>query len=162
MSLNAYLRITGATQGVIQGSVTQVGRENTIEVFSTKHLVHFPLDTLTGLPSGSKKHKPITILKKVDKSSTFLFQMLTTAEMITSFRLDFWQPNISGQEEQFYTIELTNARISSIRLEQMNTLEAAVQSFPVLEQITFTYESITLTNQINGTLTTDNWLSQSS
>ena len=47
--------------------------------------------------------------------------------------------------------------VRSYGQEQMNTLETAVQSYPVMEQITFTYESITITYQPEGMIATDNW-----
>ena len=37
MALNAYLNFTGETQGKIEGSATQAGREGSIEVFAFEH-----------------------------------------------------------------------------------------------------------------------------
>jgi type VI secretion system secreted protein Hcp len=150
MALNAYLRLTGTTQGQILGPVTLAGKEDTIEVLQAQHLVHRPLDAVTGQPTSNKKHKPVKITKRVDQTSPLLFNMWITNEIITSCQLDFYQPGSQGQEVLFYTIELENAVIASIRLEQPNTLDPALSTYPITEELTFVYGKITTTHQPSG------------
>ena len=150
MGLNAYLTLTGATQGQIQGSVTRTGLEGAIEVIETKHLVHWPLDAVSGLPMSSKKHKPITITKEVDASSPLLFTMWSTNEDITQCRLDFYRTTSAGTKEQYYSIELENASITSIRFEQPNNRDPEKQSYAEMEQVTFVYGKIIYTHQPTG------------
>jgi len=76
MALNAYMKITGETQGDIVGSVTQSGREDSIMVIGTTHEVVSPRDAASGLPTGKRQHKPFTITKEVDKSSPLLYLMM--------------------------------------------------------------------------------------
>jgi len=54
MALNAYLTLTDATQGLIAGPDTTAGREDTIEILETKHLVHYPLDAVSGQLTSQK------------------------------------------------------------------------------------------------------------
>ncbi|MGB5485766.1 MAG: type VI secretion system tube protein TssD, partial [Lysobacterales bacterium] len=75
MALNAYLNLTGETQGKINGSVTRAGREDSIKVIAVNHEVASPRDAASGLPTGKRQHKPFTITKEVDESSPLLYQM---------------------------------------------------------------------------------------
>ena len=66
MALNAYLVLTGETQGKVNGSVTQAGREDSIEIYDVKHGVLAPVDAASGLPTGKRQHKPITVTKPLE------------------------------------------------------------------------------------------------
>jgi type VI secretion system secreted protein Hcp len=63
MALNAYLKLTGKTQGEIKGSNTQKGREDQIMVIGYNHEVVSPRDAASGLPTGKRQHKPLTVTK---------------------------------------------------------------------------------------------------
>lgn len=155
MALSAYLTLTGASQGLIEGSVDKAGFEGKIEVIETKHLVHFPLDAVSGSPTGDRKHKPVTIIKEADKSSPLLFALWRNSENITQFTLEFWRPTSAGTEEQYYTIELENARIASIRFEQPNIRMPETMNLNEMEQITFTYSKIIVTHPPTGSAAED-------
>ena len=101
MALNSYLRLTGETQGEVRGSVAQPGREDSLEIFGWSHEVESPRDAASGLPSGKRRHAPITLTKAVDKASPILMAILTNNENITEWRLDAWRPSRSGKEVQY-------------------------------------------------------------
>ena len=65
MALNSYLSLSGDTQGDIKGSVTQTGREDTIEIYGWNHEVISPRDAASGLPTGKRQHKPLVITKAI-------------------------------------------------------------------------------------------------
>jgi type VI secretion system secreted protein Hcp len=155
MALNAYLSLTGQSQGLIEGSVDRATLVGKIEVIETKFLVHYPLDAVSGLQTANKKNKPITIIKEVDKSSPLLYSAWMNNENITQWRLDFYRPDGTGSEVQYYSIELENASIASIRFEQPNTRDPETQGLAEQEQITFTYGKITLTHQPTGAFAED-------
>ena len=67
MALNAYLTLTGETQGKVVGSCTQAGREEAMEIYGFNHEVLSPRDAASGLPTGKRQHKPVVITKAVDK-----------------------------------------------------------------------------------------------
>ena len=96
MAQIAYLTLTGESQGLIEGECTTAGREGKIEVFETKHFVHYPLDAVSGLPTTSKKHKPITIRKKIDKSTPLLLNAWINNENISEWKLEFYRPDPNG------------------------------------------------------------------
>jgi type VI secretion system secreted protein Hcp len=157
MALNAYMKIKGETQGDIAGSVTQAGREDTIMVIGVSHEVVSPRDAASGLPTGKRQHKPITVTKEVDKSSPLLMNVLVNNENITDLRLDFWQPSTTGQEFQFYTIELKNASIAGIRTEMLNNKYPENMQHKEREHVSICYQKIIWTFQDGGITAEDDW-----
>lgn len=157
MALNAYLTLMGETQGAIEGSVTQPGREGSIMVIAVDHQVNSPRDAASGLPTGKRQHQPFVITKEVDKSSPLLANILINNENITEWRLNFWQPSATGKEVQFYTVELTNASISGIKLEMLNNKYPENMQHKEREKVAFTYSKITWTFQDGGIAAEDNW-----
>lgn len=157
MALNAHVTLVGETQGKIEGSVTQAGREGTLEVYGFTHELTAERDAASGLPTGKRQHKPLTITKPVDKASPLLQQALVTNENITEWAIRFYRPERTGKEEQYYTITLENATVVNMRTEQLNTQYPENGSHAVREHVSFTYEKITWTNENEGTSAQDFW-----
>jgi type VI secretion system secreted protein Hcp len=157
MALNAYMKLTGETQGEVKGSVTQSGREDSIMVIGYNHEVVSPRDAASGLPTGKRQHKPLTITKEIDKSTPLLMNVLVNNENITSWELRFWQPSASGQEVQHYTVQLTNASIASIRSEMLNNKYPENMQHKEREHISFCYQKIEWTWEDGGITALDDW-----
>ena len=157
MALNAYLRLKGETQGDINGSITQKGREDSIMVIGTSHEVLSPRDAASGLPTGKRQHKPFVITKEIDKASPLLYSVLCNNENITEWKLEYWQPSKTGQEQQHYTIELLNASISEIRHEMLNNKYPENMQHKEREHIAFCYQKITWTWMEGGISAEDDW-----
>jgi len=154
-ALNGYMTAKGETQGKINGSVTQAGREGSMKVEEFSHSVSQSIDSASGLPSGKRQHRPIRVTKEIDKASPLLMNAFTNNEILTEVRIDFWQPSSSGQEIQFYTVELVNARITNISQHQGSTGEF-VEVEPA-EMISLVYDKITWTWQDGGITSEDDW-----
>jgi type VI secretion system secreted protein Hcp len=162
MALNAYLRMEGKTQGAINGSVTQKGRENSIMVIAVSHEIISPRDAASGLPTGKRQHKPLVITKELDKSTPLLYNMLTNNENITKWELQFWTPQLkatagAGMEVQHYTITLENANIAAINFRMANNKHPDLMKFAEYEEIAFTYQKITWTWNDGGITADDDW-----
>ena len=157
MALNAYMRVTGETQGAIKGSVTQKGREDSMMIIGFSHEVVSPRDAASGLPTGKRQHKPITITKELDKATPLLWSVLVHNENITDWEVRFWQPSKSGQEFQFYTVQLVNASIASIRTEMLNNKYPENMQHREREHIAFTYQKIIWTFEEGGITAEDDW-----
>jgi len=155
-ALPAFMTLTGETQGVIQGSVTQTGREDSIEVIGFGHNVSAVFDASSGLPSGKRQHRPVRIVKNIDLSSPKLFTALTTNENLTDVTIRFWQPVSSGEEEQFYTVQLVNAKIVSIMPSHCSADADCIPTRPS-EAVTFTYQTIVITWEEGGVTSESNW-----
>ncbi|MBW2526967.1 MAG: Hcp family type VI secretion system effector [Deltaproteobacteria bacterium] len=157
MALNSYLKLKGETQGDINGSVTQAGREDSIMVIGTSHEVVSPRDAASGLPTGKRQHKPFVITKEVDKATPLLFYSLTNNENIPEWELQYWQPSASGQEVQFYTVKLYNASIAGIRQEMLNNKYPENMQHKEREHVSFCYQKIEWTWVDGGISAEDDW-----
>ncbi|CAN5755567.1 Hcp family type VI secretion system effector [soil metagenome] len=160
MALNAYLTLKGKRQGDISGSVTKKGRENSILVYSFSNEVLVPRDPASGMATGRRQHKPLMILKEIDKSTPLLWNALATNESITAWELKFWAPSNTGQaEKQIYSIRLTNANIVSIRDFMPDNQDPERAKLPLQEEIFFTYQKIEWLWTDGGISAQDDWQS---
>lgn len=147
------------SEGVdIEGESTQtsLGREGSIECLS------FEMETWreefgTGGP-GQRRHGPIRILKRIDKSSPLLLRALTRNEVIDgTFR--FYRPNPSGDgtTEHYYTVEIRNGLITGLRTLSPNVLDPQAAQLPPTEEVSFVFHSITWTYENGGVTHADEW-----
>ena len=160
MALNAYLTLTGETQGKIEGDVTEAGREGMIEVNGWNHEVLQTRDAASGLPTGKRQHKPLTITKRIDKSSPLLMNILVTNENITNLTLELFQASRTGAEEPSLLIELVNATVADIRIEQLNNKYPENTQQEVREHVSFTYQRIVFTWLPTGSTAEDTWTTE--
>ncbi|WP_437669446.1 type VI secretion system tube protein TssD [Sorangium sp. So ce131] len=169
MAMQAYLKLKGLKQGEIKGSVTQAGRKDKIGVVAVNHTIVSPRDPATGMPSGKRQHKPLTITKELDKSTPLLLQALVTNETISEWELQFITTAISAQtgvgaEKNHYTIKLVNATIASIDFIMDHTRKNADVAAGGLatqqqetERVSFTYQKIIWTWTDGGITAEDDW-----
>ncbi len=157
MALNAYLKIVAQRQGPILGSVTQKGREGTIQVIAVMHEIVSPRAPASGRPTGKRTHKPFVITKLIDRASPLLYGILTSNENIPTFVLQFFRPDASGIEKQHFTIQLTNANISAINFRMPNTRSKFGMQMPEREEVAFTYQKISWTWNEGGISADDDW-----
>lgn len=136
----AYLYLTGSKSGEIKGGVTQRGRENSIGVIAVEHEVK--------VDGSGRRHSVFTLTKEVDRSSPTLYSLLANNENLPNAEIRFWTPQISaatgtGTELQYYTIVLSNARITDIKFRMANIRNPDLQKYREYEEVSFTYETIT-------------------
>ncbi|MBD3241920.1 MAG: type VI secretion system tube protein Hcp [Chitinivibrionales bacterium] len=149
-ALNAYMRVQGQAQGVIEGECTRTGLENWIEVSSVTHLVEIPRDTHTGLPTGQRVHKPLVVRKRTGKSSPKLCQAVVTGEhCVVEIRL--FRMSEAGSEEHYYTVKLEDAIIVDYHPQTLS------DDTVLHEEVAFTYSKITWTYEPDGIQTVDDW-----
>ena len=157
MALNGYLTVEGDRQGNIEGDSQRSGYEGMMEIHGWSHEVSSPRDAATGLPTGRRQHKPLTVTKPVDKASPLLMGALTTNENLSSVVLRCVAPSADGSEEQYYTIELVNATVSNIRQEQLNNKYPENMPHEVREHVSFAYQRIVWVHEVSSTSAEDDW-----
>lgn len=157
MPLNAYLTLKGQKQGAFNGPVTQKGREGSILVHSFSNEILSPRDPQSGLPTGKRTHKPIHILKEVDKTSPQFWSALVDNENLTEWVLRFWSTTANGVEKQTYTIELVNASIASVREYMPDNEDPTKANLPLLEEVSFVYQKIEWTWMDPTVSASDDW-----
>ncbi len=147
------MTVAGQSTGAIQGE----GPDGTIEALAFQHEIVSPRDAASGLPTGRRQHKPLTIVKPIDKSTPLLHKLLTNNEN-TQVTLDFYRKNPqTGAQEKYYTITLTNASVSSIRDWKPNTRDLSADRAGDLQEISFTYQRIAWTYTKGGVTHEDDW-----
>jgi type VI secretion system secreted protein Hcp len=156
-ALMAYLRIKGQKSGEVKGSITQKGREGMIGVIAVDHDIVSPRDAQSGLPTGQRMHKPLRITKELDQSTPILANMMATNENIPVLELRFWRPGVTGQEQQYYTVKLTNATISEIHTVMPNIRNADGARLEAYEEVAFTYQKIEWVWTEGGIVGSDSW-----
>lgn len=156
MALTSYLTVTGETQGAIEGECDQAGREGTIMVYEMDHAVTIPRHPQTGLPTGTRLHKPLEVVKQKDKSSPLLFQACTTGEQVT-VELTFWRINSAGVEEHYFTLTLEGAIIVEMREYKPNVLLQENEPYHDMERILFSYRKIGWECVTGSTAAEDDW-----
>ncbi|MCL4249753.1 MAG: type VI secretion system tube protein Hcp [Anaerolineae bacterium] len=149
-TVNLFLKANGVE---IQGESTQasLGRENSIECLSYADSVHSTVVTTAGRARGRAQYDPIVFRKRIDKSTPLLFRALCNNEVIEGvFR--FFRPNPTGDgtTEQFFTVEIAQGRIASIRRTSPDTLDPAAATHPAEEEVSITFQAITVRYENGG------------
>jgi type VI secretion system secreted protein Hcp len=157
MALPGYLTLEGKNQGKIEGDCVQKGREKTILVYKVEHIVEIPRDNLTGLPTGNRIHRPLTVTKHTDPASPLLYQACATGEQMKSWKLDYYHINDKGQEELYYEVQLTNAVIVNIHHYKPMVMDETLKPYYDMEDVSFTYEAITWSHKVANKEAQDNW-----
>jgi type VI secretion system secreted protein Hcp len=164
MALNGYLKYKGQKSGDVKGSVTQKGRENSIEIIAVSHSIISPRDMASGLPTGKRMHKPIVVTHELDASVPVACNILCGNENIVSWKLDFYSTQIGNDrttgtnlEQNYYSIELVNASIASIDFRMANNKHPDLMKFKEYVEVAFVYEKITGTWIKGGISFSDDW-----
>ncbi len=108
--------------------------------------------------AGRRTHKPIRIVKPIDKATPLLYKALVQNEVISGeFR--FWRPSPSGDgsQEQYYKVTITGGRITGVRNWKTNTRDLSADRAGDLEEVSITYQSITWTWTEGGIEFNDTW-----
>ena|ERR1035437_678406 len=152
---NGFLSVTGQKQGVIKGGVNEKGHEGQMWLYRYHSEVVSPRDPQSGLPTGRRVHKPITITKPIDRSTPLFAQALVTNENLSEVILHIYDNN-----REVYQIKLINANISDISQEMSLNQTSTGARLPVLENISFTFQKIEWRWLDGGTSASDNWESR--
>ena len=151
-----YLKIKGAKQGEIKGSVSRKGVEGTTEVISMSHEVTSEQDAKAG-PGPTRPvrrlHKPIRLRFYYDFSLPPLYQALATNEALSEVEYAVHPSGDKSSGSPIFTVRLTDARVSQIRIMRMGEGDDARD----VVEVSFTYAKIRWTWVDNGITHEDTW-----
>jgi len=158
MPMTFYMAVTGEVQGNIsEGAGIQAGHENEVLCQAYDHEVYLPTDLQSGQPTASRMHRAVKITKVFDKSSPKLYQALVTGERMTDVVFKFYR--ITGAaREHYFTIKLGQAIVVSMKPWIPICLDPTKADFTHMEDLSFTYQNITWTWEIDGIEAQDDWL----
>lgn len=155
--IHLFLKANGQD---IKGEATQLsmGREGSIECIHYEQAGVTPFEPSTGNASGRRQYRPIKIRKRIDCSSPLLWQAMTKNTVLEG-AFKFFRPNPTGDgtTEQFYTVEIKGAYISSMKQVIDDTLTPARSYEPPLEEIELIFHDIMWTYTKTGATHTDTW-----
>ncbi|MBZ0116352.1 MAG: type VI secretion system tube protein Hcp [Sandaracinaceae bacterium] len=156
-TVHLYLKSNGED---IQGESTQtsIGRENSIECLSFIDSVRTAREKGSSLATGRRTYEPITFRKRIDKSSPLLARSLCNNEVIEGI-FKFFRPNPAGDgtTEHFFTVEIKEGRIASIKRVSPDVIDPASASEPPTEEVGFVFHTITWTYEPSGATHVDSW-----
>ena len=137
MALNTYLKLK--LDGTpVAGSVTQKGREGTVEVHSLEW--SFDSDGNVG---------EIKFVAYIDKATPVISTGLKNNQ-VADAEFEFWTPSTTGTEIQYFTLHGTNGRVTSVDLWMPNNRDAALQSQQSSVQYTMSFPATTMTWEDGG------------
>ena len=157
MPMPAYMELTGETQGKIEGSVEQKGRENSILIDAMEHEIYIPREPQAGSPTGVRVHNPLIVTKVFDKSSPKLYQALCTGEHMTEVVIKWYRIAPTGQEEHYFTTTLEDAIVVSMKPNMPNCIDPTMEAFSHMEDVAFTYKKVSWTWEPDGIEAEDDW-----
>ena len=130
----------GQVQGQFHGG--QDGTQTLINFTGFTEGVVSPRDPASGLPTGKRQHKPITITKEIDAASPLLYKACVTNENLSEVVVNLDSP---GGSTPTTTVKLTNASCSELEHNGQ------------YETVSFTYQKITWTWIPGGITAEDDW-----
>ena len=152
-----FCTVKGAQQGTFQDGS---GKTQIPVLFLTEE-VTVPIDAATGLPTGRRVHKPLTIVKELDAASIQFFQAAVTNETLSKVSCTFYRAFRNGTGSNggraYFKIELTNANIVTYK-DAGDGINGEAQG-DQRERISLTYQRIELTDLDSKMTAVDDWVS---
>ncbi|MCG8669047.1 MAG: type VI secretion system tube protein Hcp [Pseudomonadales bacterium] len=133
-----YIKIEGSEQGLFT-EATKEPHVDWINVLAVHIDSSITTDTTSGSASGKPQHEAITIAKEWDMSSPMIMKALRTNENLPFVEISAYKVDETGYRSHYYTIELTNATISSINSRSVGNKAVDKIGFN-FERIEFSYE----------------------
>jgi type VI secretion system secreted protein Hcp len=129
--------VTGQKQGQFHN-----GTSTSIDFSGFSEGVVSPRDPASGLPTGKRLHKPLTITKQIDAASPLLYSACTSNENLTQVVINLYS---SGGTTPATKVTLTNASCSELEHDGQT------------ETVSFTFQKITWTYISGGITAEDDW-----
>ena len=120
MATAITVKVTGNTQGEIEGALEIAGREGTTEVMGYSHGISSATDYASGRTIGKRTHQPISLTCKTGKETPLYLNALVNNERLKTVVITFYHTDEAGAEVVFYTVTLTNAAFSDVSMSSDN------------------------------------------
>ncbi len=130
--------------GTKQGQMTGAG----VPVLDFNYSVAVPMDAASGLPTGRRQQKPLTVTLPWTAAAPQLYTAAVTSETLSSV---VFAENGAGAR---FTMQLSNARITGFEVLDANGKDPGVD--PVVK-VTFTFQKIEISDVAGGKSAADDW-----
>lgn len=150
-ALNSYLKASKSKGGLdLTGSVTRKGFEGALPVLSFSHEITSPRDPASGQATGKRTHSPFRIRMSYDQSLPKLYSAMFADDVLPELVLSVFDPNDKAAKAPAFTVSLTNAVITEIRVINPTDGAQAVE-------VGFTYQKIEWIWKDGNISSTDDW-----
>ena len=156
MALNAYLSVQGSTQGQFMGGHAHGSRKNQIPILGFDFGVEAPRDASTGMATGKRQHKPLTIIVESGPAAAQFLHAASTNEVLHDISIEFVKDGTP------VVISLNEASIGSIRPVTFSTAGEVkhaqrITLLPEDTEFDFTYQKIEWTWTDGNKTAQDDW-----
>jgi type VI secretion system Hcp family effector len=141
-SFVGLMKLTGTKQGDIKGRPSTTGADG-MDITSFKMGSQAPLDPKS--PGGQKQHHLVVVTKEVDIASPKFQTAVNNSEIFKTVEIQLGKTNGTGKKS-LTNVKLANATISQIRKTEAN-----------MEEIAFSFQTISVQYTDGSTSTTDDW-----
>ena len=156
-TVHLFLKANGSD---VQGESTQTSleREHSIECVYFSDAVRTAREASTGVASGRRSFEPITLTKRIDKSSPLLAKALCNNENLEGeFRFYRPSPIGDGTTQHFYTVAFKGGRVAHIKRISPLTFDPASSTEPPYEEVGLVFHTIRWTHEPDGIEHEDSW-----
>ncbi len=157
-----FITIKGAVQGDFSGEPASSGKRHitNIPILGFDLEVSSPRDLSTGLPTGKRQWRPLTISKEWGPASVQIMAAMVNGENLQSVVITELRVNAAGIETPYMEIKLTNAVISDIAVERQGEQTPSGPKSQEIEKVAFIFHKIQVEHKATKSSAQDDWQTQ--
>lgn len=114
MSTPAHLWLEDENGSPIIGSCMMPTRLGSIELKSFSHGVTIPVDPSWGKLTGTRVHRPITIVKEFDQTTPLLYRAVCEGRVMKKGIIKMYRILESGIEAEYFSIVMENVKLTTV------------------------------------------------
>ena len=114
MSTPAHLWLEDENGSPIIGSCMMPTRLGSIELKSFSHGVTIPVDPSWGKLTGTRVHRPITIVKEFDQTTPLLYRAVCEGRVMKKGIIKMYRILESGIEAEYFNIVMENVKFTTV------------------------------------------------
>lgn len=141
-----FIKAEATKQGSLKGEATTPKRVDWLAGIAFGYKLTSPTDLASGQPTGRLQHGFVSFTKEWGAASPQLFQAIATNEILKSVVFEFTRVNSFGEDEVYYRIKLTNARVIGFRQFR------EARTSPELDSVSLSYQSIEVESVLGKTI----------
>ena len=130
----------------VSGEATDVDHKDQIDVVSWSWGIQGSTDVSTGHAAAKPKLTELRIVKRIDRSSPVLMQLVKNNKVADRATLTLRKAG--SRQLTFFKIELKKVRVTAVNLESANAVEAP--STEMVERVNLGFEHVTITYTPQG------------
>ena len=153
MSTPAHLWLEDENGSPIIGSCLMPLRLGSIELKSFSHGVTIPVDPSWGKLTGTRVHRPITVVKEFDQTTPLLYRAVCERQTMKKATIRMYRIQDAGMESEYFNIILENVKITTVSPYLAPTGVSSTH----LETLELRYEAITWKYTEGNILYRDSW-----